>query len=399
MRGTCWIAVAILLGFAWLTPCSAWHYVGLSGRKILSVDNHDRDNCYAASDYALFRGYSRGGWWDTLYRYEQHPETRACVRAQWNSLDSVFLAWGWGSRSDGLWFSPDGGDNWSVLRYMLFPSIVATTPANSNLVFLGSDTMEQGLWRSTDKGQSWLRADSGLPTTDIRALMFSGATDSHVVCGTRGHGLYVSTNLGTSWSAVGPDSLMDVHGVDHWYPSYLLIVGDVESNPSRSGIWLSPDLGATWRQQFGQDSGLCLRRYHAGFGRGMYTPRADTLWELAPGWPPGLPATCISSYMYGFYYAGSPDGVYHHDETPGTEETENRDVRIEKGGASIVRGVLRLGGGASASLLLDATGRKVMKLGPGANDVRSLVAGIYFVRQASCVERQASGVTKVMVAR
>jgi DNA-binding beta-propeller fold protein YncE len=49
--------------------------------------------------------------------------------------------------------------------------------------------------------------------------------------------------------------------------------------------------------------------------------------------------------------------------------------------------------------LLDVTGRRVMSLQPGPNDVRHLAPGVYFVRAASGLERRASGVTKVVIAR
>jgi hypothetical protein len=49
--------------------------------------------------------------------------------------------------------------------------------------------------------------------------------------------------------------------------------------------------------------------------------------------------------------------------------------------------------------LLDVSGRKVLELLPGANDVRALAPGVYFVRQASSVMRDASGVTKVIITR
>jgi hypothetical protein len=88
--------------------------------------------------------------------------------------------------------------------------------------------------------------------------------------------------------------------------------------------------------------------------------------------------------------------------SPGVEETENREVRREDAGATIVRGVLTLGtatgfprGNRMAvpqPVLLDATGRKVMTLAPGANDVRQLAPGVYFVRQDS-------GLGKIMIAR
>jgi hypothetical protein len=50
------------------------------------------------------------------------------------------------------------------------------------------------------------------------------------------------------------------------------------------------------------------------------------------------------------------------------------------------------------SVLLDAAGRKVMDLHPGANDVRHLSAGLYFVR---AVSRELSAVScqKVVIQR
>jgi hypothetical protein len=59
--------------------------------------------------------------------------------------------------------------------------------------------------------------------------------------------------------------------------------------------------------------------------------------------------------------------------------------------ATLIRGVLYLGAGTvpgrglSRALLLDATGRAVMALKPGPNDVRRLPAGVYFVRHSGTV--------------
>ncbi|MEO0077950.1 MAG: hypothetical protein ABIK86_03010 [candidate division WOR-3 bacterium] len=64
---------------------------------------------------------------------------------------------------------------------------------------------------------------------------------------------------------------------------------------------------------------------------------------------------------------------------------------------TIVRGVLHLEAGGEErkghGALLDATGRKVMDLQPGANDVRHLAPGVYFVRQ------EPRYVTKVVLQR
>jgi hypothetical protein len=51
----------------------------------------------------------------------------------------------------------------------------------------------------------------------------------------------------------------------------------------------------------------------------------------------------------------------------------------------VIRGVLYVPEASShkpqAASLLDASGRKVLDLHPGANDVRALAPGVYFVRE------------------
>jgi len=63
---------------------------------------------------------------------------------------------------------------------------------------------------------------------------------------------------------------------------------------------------------------------------------------------------------------------------------------------------------ADRAELLDISGRKVLDLRPGPNDVRCLAPGVYFCRQTagsassivpSVVSRQPSVVTKVVIAR
>jgi hypothetical protein len=80
------------------------------------------------------------------------------------------------------------------------------------------------------------------------------------------------------------------------------------------------------------------------------------------------------------------------------EETSSAEVRAPKCGPTVVRGVLFLPERPSPSAsLLDAAGRKVMDVRPGANEVGRVSPGVYFVRQASSVSRDASSVTKVVI--
>ena len=66
-----------------------------------------------------------------------------------------------------------------------------------------------------------------------------------------------------------------------------------------------------------------------------------------------------------------------------------------RAGASVVRGVLFLPahgeGRMASSELLDITGRRVLVLKPGPNDVRGFADGVYFVMEQSAFSRQYSG--------
>ena len=81
----------------------------------------------------------------------------------------------------------------------------------------------------------------------------------------------------------------------------------------------------------------------------------------------------------------------------------NPTLRITDPLSNVVRGVLFLplasGVKRSASrVLLDISGRKVLDLKPGANDVRALAPGVYFVREAQA-QAQAQAVRRVVVMR
>jgi hypothetical protein len=90
----------------------------------------------------------------------------------------------------------------------------------------------------------------------------------------------------------------------------------------------------------------------------------------------------------------------------GIEETMNEERGAMNPGPTIVRGTLFLSASGvrreASSILLDISGRKVLPLKPGANDVSRLSPGVYFVREQSVVSSQHSGstgVTKVIVTR
>ena len=94
---------------------------------------------------------------------------------------------------------------------------------------------------------------------------------------------------------------------------------------------------------------------------------------------------------------------------PGVEGRCKPRASSAKPGVTVVRGVLWMPRDMTKSsddsdrvprhVLLDISGRKVLDLLPGPNDVRHVAPGVCFVRSASGVEREASAVTKVVLTR
>ena len=82
----------------------------------------------------------------------------------------------------------------------------------------------------------------------------------------------------------------------------------------------------------------------------------------------------------------------------GVEETPNADMRAAKHLPTVVRGMLCLPEATSrkpqGASLHDISGRKVLDLRPGANDVHDLAPGVYFVRGS-----RTHAVQKVILAR
>jgi hypothetical protein len=126
----------------------------------------------------------------------------------------------------------------------------------------------------------------------------------------------------------------------------------------------------------------------------------------------GSPCNTRATPIVGINYDidGDPRDPTHPDmgadEIAGAavEETPSAEVRTTNRRATIARGVLFLAEAPSrkpqATSLLDIGGRKVLDLKPGANDVRALAPGVYFVREAQAqAQAQAQTIRKVVITR
>jgi hypothetical protein len=108
-------------------------------------------------------------------------------------------------------------------------------------------------------------------------------------------------------------------------------------------------------------------------------------------WNPAQNRVYVANY-------GSSSISVLRDSAGGIEESLNPQAPNPKPAATVIRGVLLWEAygtrhAAYGAELLDISGRKVLDLRPGPNDVSHLAPGVYFVREPSAASREPPAVS------
>lgn len=105
-----------------------------------------------------------------------------------------------GTLGQGIWRSSDGGDTWARVRQGLYSEsavrALAVHPRDSHVIYAGTNS---GLYRSEDRGASWERLDSPMNTLPIWALAIDPVDPSILFAGTRPSALFRSKDGGVTW--------------------------------------------------------------------------------------------------------------------------------------------------------------------------------------------------------
>lgn len=126
---------------------------------------------------------------------------------------------------------------------------VEVDPNNSNVLFAG--TNGQGIYRSTDSGQTWTQVNTGLGHLHVNDIQVSPVDGNIVLAGTGrgsavgdpGTGLYRSTNRGSTWARVLEAGTIYSIASTPGNPSVMYAAGGPP-------IFKSTDGGATWAPAF-----------------------------------------------------------------------------------------------------------------------------------------------------
>ncbi len=154
----------------------------------------------------------------------------------------------WLTSAGGLYFSDDGGSHWTESGRGIAASqvvSVVTHPANPNLAYAGA--WAGGIYRTADGGTSWQAAPlgvgipSGLAVDPVDpGLVYASMV---YITGIKFSGLYLSRDGGVSWDLVPQFKGAIVSAI-------ATVPGRVYAG-STTGVYISDDAGATWRQSNG----------------------------------------------------------------------------------------------------------------------------------------------------
>ena len=148
---------------------------------------------------------------------------------------NVFVGTAGWEPSNGIYLSTDSGNTWTTVNNGLTSLNITALVSSGPKLFAGSIT--GGVCRSTDNGSHWTPVNSGLTNNEIEALAVCG---SRLFAGTLQGGVFVSTNDGTNWTQVNT-------GLTSMYISTIAVSDTVIfAGSPQAGVFRSTDNGTNW---------------------------------------------------------------------------------------------------------------------------------------------------------
>lgn len=213
---------------------------GLQNRTVHTITDHpnDPDVLYAGIDNGLYISTNRGERWQQAYG-------NLPVRSIWVSDDgrTIMIACGGGSRSDGIWISNDGGNNFQVFRWFFMASAIAVDPDDPQRIFCGS--LERGFIYTLNGGQQWIEANNGLRSNCIFHLTIKNLEDETYLFASTDRGLFrcvLNNNL--QWQELGPGLPVEQSAIS--FENDEGIFAGTGDETDSDGLYYSNNLGNEW---------------------------------------------------------------------------------------------------------------------------------------------------------
>jgi hypothetical protein len=138
--------------------------------------------------------------------------------------------------SSGIYLSTDYGSSW--VNIFIYHQNCAALATNGTFIFAGSTTQNYGVYLSTNNGINWIR--TSLNGRQVISLVTLGNCVFAGAYGGLGD-IFISTNNGTNWTR------KDLNIIDN-FTSFTTVGNNVFAGTSMHGIYLSTDFGTSWIQ-------------------------------------------------------------------------------------------------------------------------------------------------------
>ena len=285
-----------------------WTHLGLKGKVVLSLAFDSKGNLYAGTKQdGLFKTTDRGISWT---QYQNGISGIEVFRLKINKQDEIFI----GSEDEGVFRSTDGGESFKEVGLPISNIKNIDFSIDKNLIFTSTPSGVQvydrvtGSWEN--KGLREVEAVSVSPSGDLYAATYV-------------NGLYRSTDYGNSWEKMTT--------IDDYRYNFKAITDSVLIDATLPAFRISRDAGNSWdTTNINPDSWSCSiiftdedsTFYIQGYNNGnkiFYTADfgytfSETITPSPIGNKNGIARnsrgdlffTCIENHIYGIYRSSYP---------------------------------------------------------------------------------------------
>jgi photosystem II stability/assembly factor-like uncharacterized protein len=177
---------------------------------VVSPDFKSDQSVFAGAPGGFLRSYDGGTNWLVTTLPSPPPVVSALVISPNYAHDGTLLA---GTLEDGVFRSADRGSRWAAWNFGLLDlntlcMAISTDFDQDETLFVGTET---GVFRSTNGGRAWREVDFPTEFAPVLSLALSPnyASDGILFAGTESYGLFRSDDRGHTWARLGKDALSD----------------------------------------------------------------------------------------------------------------------------------------------------------------------------------------------
>lgn len=149
---------------------------------------------------------------------------------------------------EGIIKSMDGGETWIRINNGISDlqvTSLAIDPTNPNILYIG--TFQSGVYKSTDAGFTWNERDKGLNKRSVYSFAINPKTPNLIFAGThQGHGIFKSTDGGRNWHYISFKGMGIVQVYISPSSPSTVFAGAIDVGQYDPILYRSLDNGLTW---------------------------------------------------------------------------------------------------------------------------------------------------------